>query len=352
MKFWIAAGLGAGLLAGQTQVDLRTQAKAVDFEAAPFTKPLKSGAALPGVCQSGELFFLKSAPAGSNLYACVANNVWARQGTPGAGIEQAGAVLTSDGTRGQWTLPAGDVGGTGTAMKVQGLQQRPVSGAAPQNGQALLWDGAVWRPQTINGAPGTVTLEASGTVVAARGVVNVVPGTGVLHALTDTGSKVTVQSSLDTAVALTKAAFQSGQSVVCASAGGTGAAYSCALSPALTGYTAGMALRWIPGADSAGGPTTLNVDLLGAAPLKLADGTTDPAAGALVAGRMYEVWYDGAVFRLMHGAPAAAGAGVRPACDTGWRGALWLTAGGAGVKDAVEVCAKDGADGYAWRPVY
>jgi hypothetical protein len=34
------------------------------------------------------------------------------------------------------------------------------------------------------------------------------------------------------------------------------------------------------------------------------------------------------------------------------RGKFWYTAGGAGVKDNVEVCAKDAADVYAWRTIY
>jgi hypothetical protein len=33
-------------------------------------------------------------------------------------------------------------------------------------------------------------------------------------------------------------------------------------------------------------------------------------------------------------------------------GAFWVTQGGAGVKDPVEVCAKDAANAYAWRNFY
>jgi len=39
-------------------------------------------------------------------------------------------------------------------------------------------------------------------------------------------------------------------------------------------------------------------------------------------------------------------------CAAGIRGQFQYTAGGAGVKDIVQVCAKDAADSYAWRPVY
>jgi hypothetical protein len=43
---------------------------------------------------------------------------------------------------------------------------------------------------------------------------------------------------------------------------------------------------------------------------------------------------------------------VAPTCDSAHRGMLNYTAGGAGVKDSVEVCAKAADDSYAWRVVY
>jgi len=39
-------------------------------------------------------------------------------------------------------------------------------------------------------------------------------------------------------------------------------------------------------------------------------------------------------------------------CDSGHRGTFQYTAGGAGVKDVVQVCAKDAGDAYAWRSIY
>lgn len=72
---WIVMGMGGTMLA-QTQVDLRTQSKAVDFREAQSTKPVKSGSALPATCEAAEMFFLTTAPAGSNLYACPTPNTW------------------------------------------------------------------------------------------------------------------------------------------------------------------------------------------------------------------------------------------------------------------------------------
>ena len=46
----------------------------------------------------------------------------------------------------------------------------------------------------------------------------------------------------------------------------------------------------------------------------------------------------------------------KPACDAAngpvIRGTLWFTHGAAGVKDALEVCAKDAGDVYDWRILY
>jgi hypothetical protein len=43
---------------------------------------------------------------------------------------------------------------------------------------------------------------------------------------------------------------------------------------------------------------------------------------------------------------------AQPACGATTRFLLWTTGGGAGVKDKVEICAKDAADVYGWRTIY
>lgn len=43
---------------------------------------------------------------------------------------------------------------------------------------------------------------------------------------------------------------------------------------------------------------------------------------------------------------------VAGTCTATNRGQLQYTAGGAGVKDIVQVCAKDATDAYAWRAIY
>jgi hypothetical protein len=44
--------------------------------------------------------------------------------------------------------------------------------------------------------------------------------------------------------------------------------------------------------------------------------------------------------------------GTKPTCSSSERGRIYMTQGGAGVKDALEVCAKDAGDAYAWRTIY
>lgn len=44
--------------------------------------------------------------------------------------------------------------------------------------------------------------------------------------------------------------------------------------------------------------------------------------------------------------------GTQPTCDATHRGWAWFDEGGAGVKDAFEICAKDAGNAYAWRTIY
>jgi hypothetical protein len=84
-------------VAGQTQVDLKTQSKDVDFSTATTTKPFKSGTVFPSVCAVGEAFFKTDASAGANLYSCTALNTWTLE--TGAGrVQSAGTALPVEGT--------------------------------------------------------------------------------------------------------------------------------------------------------------------------------------------------------------------------------------------------------------
>ena len=45
-------------------------------------------------------------------------------------------------------------------------------------------------------------------------------------------------------------------------------------------------------------------------------------------------------------------AATQPTCNPAQRGTFWVTQGGTGVNDAVQVCVKNAADVYAWRDVF
>jgi hypothetical protein len=271
-------------LAAQTQVDLRTQSKTVDFGSAQSTRPFTTGSALPPTCVQGDMFFLTVAAAGANMYGCASANTWSPEYGVGSGVVQ---------------------------------------------------------------------VENTGTLVGSRPILDFTNGQGILLAISDTGQAISIQTALDTSYAQTLAGQQAGSAVLCASASGSGTTYTCALSPVLAVYTAGMALNWKPDVNGTGGPTTLAVNILSAAAVKLSDGVTDPGPGDIVAGRILEIWYDGTVFRLVNPPiPEGILGEVQPTCAAGIHGRLWFVAGATGVKDGLSVCAKDATNTYAWRALY
>ncbi len=68
------------MMPGQTTIDLRSQARNVDFSNAAATKVWKTGTGLPASCNVGEGYFLTSATAGQNLYLCTASGIWKAAG--------------------------------------------------------------------------------------------------------------------------------------------------------------------------------------------------------------------------------------------------------------------------------
>src|ERR1700728_1166155 len=78
---------GAGALFGQlTQIDLRLQARDVDFSGANSTKPLQLGTGLPSTCTLGSMYYRLDAPAGMNVYGCTSTNPWTLEQAPAASM--------------------------------------------------------------------------------------------------------------------------------------------------------------------------------------------------------------------------------------------------------------------------
>ncbi|HUK18065.1 MAG TPA: hypothetical protein VLW65_16685, partial [Bryobacteraceae bacterium] len=133
----------------QTLVDLRTQSKSVDFSAAGSTKPMQTGSSLPATCAVGQFFFLTTAAAGSNVYACSPANTWTVEGNSlSVNSSTTNEVLSSNGSSIQWLALGGDLSGAPGGVTVNRLQGRSVSGTAPSGGQVLQWNAGTsqWTP--------------------------------------------------------------------------------------------------------------------------------------------------------------------------------------------------------------
>ena len=141
--------LSAATAHSQTLVDLRTQSKSVDFSAAGSTKPMQTGSALPATCAVGQFFFLTTASAGSNVYACNPANIWTVEGNSlSVTAGTANEVLSSNGSGIQWLALGGDVSGGPGGLTVSRLQGRNLSSTAPSSGQVLQWNATTnqWQP--------------------------------------------------------------------------------------------------------------------------------------------------------------------------------------------------------------
>ncbi len=149
----------SSLARGQTAIDLKTQSKSVDFTGAAYTKPFKSGSALPATCSTGEAFLNTGAPAGQNFYTCTSPNTWTIQSGSSlpSSAGNANAVLSTDGTNLNWQILGGDVAGPAQAMRVKALQGMPVAATTPGDGQVLRWNNSNqdWEPATVSGSGGS-----------------------------------------------------------------------------------------------------------------------------------------------------------------------------------------------------
>jgi hypothetical protein len=146
---------------------------------------------------------------------------------------------------------------------------------------------------------GNLKVESGDSTVGQRGVLNFEAGAGIVTVMTDSGSAIDVALGLDTAVVETLWGEQTGSVLLCTSTSGSRSSYQCSMQPTLQEYSTGMTLHWTPDVNGAGGPTTLNVDTLGAVPVKQPDGATDPSSAQILAGQMQTIWYDGTSFRLI-----------------------------------------------------
>jgi hypothetical protein len=294
----------------QTQIDLSTQTKNVNFSGAASTRPVKSGPTLPGSCNIGELFFLTSGQPGANVYGCAPANTWAAEGTGAAGVAGATGATGPAG-------PAGAIGPVGTngaisAIENNGTTQtvRPnlnlISGA---NATVVCADnsGASRTDCTLSSTGGAVTVESNGTAIGSpRTTINFIATQGIAHTITDTGSAINVSEGTDSAVIPTKSSLQSAAATTITVTSTNPTAYVGSLAPILTTYT-GAILTWTPGTSCTPGAITININGLGAVPVVEANGTTNPVAADCAAANIDTIAYDGARFRIIAGGAGVSG---------------------------------------------
>jgi hypothetical protein len=97
----------------QTLLDMRSQARNLDFSGAAWTRPVPVGTTLPAACAKGQIYFKTDAAPGRNLFLCSATNLWSAvaASTPEADVpspsNQAGKILGTDGQSISWRGVAG-----------------------------------------------------------------------------------------------------------------------------------------------------------------------------------------------------------------------------------------------------
>ena len=89
----------------QTQMDLATQSKNVDFSAAPSTRPVKIGTVFPASCQTGAMFFKTDSAAGANLFGCTAASVWTLLSGGSSGASNVNCTVSNIGGSLQLAVP-------------------------------------------------------------------------------------------------------------------------------------------------------------------------------------------------------------------------------------------------------
>ena len=147
-----------------------------------------------------------------------------------------------------------------------------------------------------------LSVSANGSTVGSpRSTIDFVDGAGITSTISDTGTRITIQTAIAPSVQ-TKAGDQTSSHLLCSA--GSGNALTCSMSPTLTTYTDKMLINLcVTGAVT--GPTTLNIDTLGPKSVFSASGA-NLSAGDLGAGCSLVTYYAATnSFRLPAGGSSA-----------------------------------------------
>jgi len=330
---WLPVAMVLASYGQTTQINLATQARNIDFTSAPFTRPLKTGTALPATCSPGDLFFKTDAVAGKNLYACTAVNTWVVQSTSSAaGLGDPGSngivVRTGVNTTSAVSAPAGAIVGT---SDTQILTNKSINASEINSG-------------TLSGAQmpaftGDVSTSAGSTATTLASV-NSTPGsfgdaTHTVQLTVDAKGRITAVSQIGIS--------GGGASITAGTL--TSIPVSCTVGTLYfaTDQPAGQQLYTC----SAANMYTQEVNLGGSGALAVSGGSLD-VNPAIVPRLTAANTFSG--FNTFTNGLSLLTTNAQPTCAASYRGTFWYLNNGA-AKDGLQVCVYNGS-AYAWVSLY
>jgi hypothetical protein len=330
----LSAAIALASYGQTTQINLATQGKNIDFTGAPFTRPLKTGTALPATCSPGDLFFKTDAAAGQNLYGCTAVNTWLPQSVSApAGLGDPGSngivLRTGVNTTSAVGAPVGAIVGT---SDTQTLINKSID-ASEINGGTL----SGTRLPAFSGDIST----SAGSSATTLATVNSSPGaygdsTHAVQLTVDGKGRITAVSQVGISGG-GGGAISSGTLVAIPSSCTTGALYFA------TDQPAGQQLYTCSATNS----YTQEVNLGGSGALAFTGGSLDINL-AIVPRLTAANTFSG--FNTLANGLSLLTTNTQPACGTTYRGTFWYLNNGAS-KDGLQVCVYNGS-AYAWVSLY
>lgn len=192
-------------------------------------------------------------------------------------------------------------------------------GAVKPDGSTITISGGVI---SSTGGSSGLPIQANTTPVATATNLNMQSGTYITQTVSNSSGTVTYQPDVDTTKIPTNAIIQAGQLTVVTTTSSSPTTYTgvMALNDPLTNYTANQRFIWNTGGTACTGSTsmTLNIDSLGAIPLKQGDGVTNLLASQCLANVPIEIKYD-ATLGVFRG-PTASNPGT--VTSAGWTGGI------------------------------
>lgn len=394
---------------GQTLLNLGSQGRNADFANFPYTRPIKTGTALPATCGIGDVFLNTSANPGQNIFICSIANTWTQQagladpGAPGLIKRTAANVTTAV------AAPSSAIVGISDA---QTLTNKSIDAAEITSGTlsssripALTGDvstaanSSLTTLATVNPSPGTfgdashslqLTVDNKGRVTGLNSVAISQSGSSYYQQLNRSGSPLAQRGTLNLSSAFSASDNSANNrtdidlAAVNANPGTFGGASQI---PVITVNSYGQITSVSSISASGGSSATTNSGALSAIPGACATGSLFLATDQPVGQQLYTCsssngWVaplsvgpsgalaatDGSLDIVTSVVPRLTAAnaftglntfnsGLRlassttqPPCDSSARGTVWFQKNGA-AKDSLQVCAYSGS-AYSWISLY